>query len=172
MGGVSRRGLKAGLLFLILVNVLPAMLTAQAAAFNTFGSGCKGPAGTPKMTAVQNSLPLLGKQFQLSLKSLPDGLYNSVFGVAGLSKTKWKAAQLPMDLGVLGMPGCMMYVSPDHMEAIQKNNGGVATWTMSVPNVSSLVGSTVYLQAWAVDVGANPGAVVVTNAGEAKLGSK
>lgn len=173
MGGVPRRGLRASLLIVLVLNAVPAMLVAQtsSAGFSTFGSGCRGPAGTPTMAVVQNSLPIVGRQFQVSITSLPAAVYNSVFGVVGASKTRWKATPLPLDLTPMGITGCSMYVSPDYMEEIQ-NLGGTATWTMKVPNVSSLVGSTVFIQAWVIDGNANPGAVLVTNAGEAKLGTQ
>lgn len=171
MGGVFRRGLRASLLLVLVVNALPGMLAAQAAAFNPFGSGCRGPAGTPQMAVVQNSLPVIGKQFQLSVTGLPNAVYNTVFGVVGLSKTQWKATKLPLDLTSMGITGCSMYVSPDYMEEIPKV-GSTATWTMRVPNQAGIVGRTVYLQTWVIDGHANPGAVLVSNAGEAKLGSR
>lgn len=172
MGGVSRRGLRASLSFVAVTLGLSAMLEAQTTAtFVTLGTGCRGPAGTPKMAAVQNSRPLVGKRFQVSLTSLPSAVYNSAFGVVGMSKTRWKAISLPMDMTSMGITGCSMYVSPDHMEPVA-NAGGSATWNMDIPNIAGIVGSTVYIQAWVIDGHANPGAVLVTNGGEAKLGSR
>ena len=178
MGGVSWRGLRASLfslgvpVVLVVTLGLPAMLAAQTTAtFTTLGTGCRGPSGTPKMVAVKNSTPIIGKQFQVSLTSLPNAVYNSAIGVVGISKTRWNGKPLPMDLTPMGITGCNMYVSPDHMEPVL-NVGGSATWTMKVPNVAGIVGSMVYLQAWVIDGHANPGAVLVTNAGEAKLGSR
>lgn len=171
MGGVSRRGLRASLCLVVCLNGLPGMLVAQAASFTAFGSGCQGPAGTPQMAVVQNSRPVIGTEFQLSITLLPNAVYNCVFGVVGVSKTQWQATRLPLDLTPMGITGCSMYVSPDHMEEIRKL-GGSATWSMRVPNRASLVGVTVYLQTWVIDAGANPGAVVVSNAGEAKVGSR
>jgi hypothetical protein len=150
---------------------LPAMLAAQTATFTTFGTGCRGPAGTPKMAAVTNSRPIIGKRFQVLLTSLPGAVYNTAIGVVGISRTRWKAASLPMDLTHMGITSCNMYVSPEHMEPVL-NRGGTATWNMDIPNNASIVGSTAYLQAWVIDGHANPGAVLVTNAGEAKLGSR
>jgi hypothetical protein len=172
MGGVSRRGLRAGLLLVLCLNTVPAVLEAQTSAgVSLFGTGCRGPAGTPTMTVVRNSLPIIGREFQLSLTALPGAVYNTVFGVVGRSKTRWNGIPLPLDLTFMGITGCSMFVSPDHMEEI-RNVGGSATWSMKVPNVSSIVGSTVYLQAWVIDGNANPGAVLVTNAGEAKVGTQ
>ena len=45
-----------------------------------------------------------------------------------------------------------------------------ATWDLPIPYIGSLVGQSLYQQAFVIDPGANPLGAVVSNAGTARIG--
>lgn len=89
------------------VSVLP-----PGASFMSFGTGCPGPSGAvPMLEGVAGSEPRLGQTALLRVSNLPQVVTLPVF-VIGLSNT-WDpdGYALPVDLGVLGWPGCPQLVA-------------------------------------------------------------
>jgi hypothetical protein len=132
-----------------------------------FGAGCSGTAGTPRLAASGTSLPIVGTQFALELTNVP------VFGFAviavGFSATQWGSQSLPMDLALLGMPNCTLYVRPDFL-FYAPIGFGHAHFVSPVANSASLVGMEFWNQALVLDQPANPAGAVVANAGAGVIG--
>ena len=142
-------------------------LRASAATYGTFGTGCPGSVGTPSLAPSAGRLPWLGEGFALRISRLPAGKPTYVY--LGLSRTVWRSFRLPLDLRVIGMPNCLLYVSPDLTYPVT-NTAGTALWNVRFPNDPGLVGVTFFNQAWVVDAAANPFGVSVSNAGEGRIG--
>jgi hypothetical protein len=138
---------------------------ASPATFTAFGAGCAGWAGMPWLTAG-NSRPVLGQTLQVSLYNLPPD-HATLVGL-GWSNTSFQAAPLPLDLGVLGAPGCALHISPDLTWPVF-NWAGYANWALPIPVQPSLVGMTFFQQAAAVDH-SNAFGLVFTNAAAARIG--
>ncbi len=130
-----------------------------------FGQGCGGSFGTATMAPAAGSLPTLGSTFQTVVSNLPLPPAGLSVGVMGFSKTTWGGIPLPLDLGVLGMPGCTAWAAPEGL-AVLPRVGTTATFTLPLPNGTGLIGQDFYLQTLVLDIGWNPFGGVVTNAVE------
>ncbi|MCB9878025.1 MAG: hypothetical protein H6835_10530 [Planctomycetes bacterium] len=123
----------------------PNTLTDQTWEFGaaTYGSGCPGSNGTPTLSpggALQ-----LGQSFTLDIGNLEPN-FNLAVVVLGLQR-------LPgLDLGFLGMSGCVGIASPDLFSTVT-GAAGQASWTW--PSVGGQVGVSIYCQALCLDPVAN-----------------
>ena len=89
--------------------------------------------------------------------------------LVGSSRTTWGGVPLPLDLGLLGMNGCSLLISPDAAFPLV-NQGGRASWSTQLPAAPRLIGSSFFVQGMVVDPGANPFGATTTNAAEAVIG--
>jgi hypothetical protein len=136
------------------------------ASYVTFGSGCAGSAGTPALVA---SRPWSGETFTLDVTDLPATTVSLV--LLGVSKTSWGPLPLPLPLDLVGMPGCVLFVSND-LAFVVPSAGGRATWSVPGPGGRDLIGGRFYNQAFVFDPVANPLGATSSNAGEGKFGAK
>ncbi|MGE3175476.1 MAG: sorbosone dehydrogenase family protein [Planctomycetota bacterium] len=136
--------------------------------FTTFGDGCVGTAGVPALAA--NGAPRLATPgFQVLLANvLPSTL---VALQLGLSNTAWALGPLPQDLGVVGMPGCLLRTSGDLTLALFHGAGSTATIPLGIPNDASMLGIPVHMQGFAVDFAANPFGGVVSGGATLRVGT-
>ena len=74
---------------------------------------------------------------------------------------------LPIDLQVLGMPGCWLY---HDLFANQILGSGATTHALTLPNLPSMVGTNAFLQAWVHAPGINVGNHLTSNALELTFG--
>ncbi|HLQ38194.1 MAG TPA: hypothetical protein VK348_10350 [Planctomycetota bacterium] len=78
----------------------------------------------------------------------------------------------PLTLAGFGMPGCDLLQSAEAAaQPVSSTGPGAATLSLPLPNIGALVGLQVYLQAWALAPGANPGNTVVSNGLDWFIGS-
>ena len=137
------------------------------ASFTTFGTGCASTTVLPTISST--TTPKLGQTFPLVIAGfLPKPQFGQL--ILGMSNTQWGFITLPFALDILGMSGCNLLVSPDVAGLIATNAQGVSTITLLVPSDPTLLGSTVYGQAWAPDPKANPLGVAMTNGFKAVVG--
>lgn len=119
----------------------------------TFGSACPTASGSLPRIGSTGS-PNIGTALDLNLSQVPPALPALLF--LGISNTTWSGVPLPLDLGLVGMPGCDLLVSVEaSIAAITTAVGpgqGAASATLSIPNNGALVGLSLYAQ-WFV---ANP----------------
>jgi len=139
--------------------------------YATFGAGCPGTAGVPRLSAAPEQLPWVGETFTTELSSLPSNPLFVPLGVVGTSKTKWRAFNLPLSLDFIGMPGCTLHVSIDAAVALG-NSGGRAVWPLPIPLEWTLAGHSFYQQALVLDRNANALGLTVSNAGQATIGAR
>jgi hypothetical protein len=141
-----------------------------SSAIQVFGQGCPGPAGTPQLTALPGSLPIIGQTLQIQLSPLPASIFAIPFGAVGFSDQTYAGAALPASLASIGAPGCTLYVSIDQ-EFILSNLSGTATWNIPVPFDLNLLGLDAYLQGAVLVPGFNAANFVVANAAHVVVGS-
>ena len=134
-------------------------ISTTPAEYGPIGIGCSGPAGVPTLSST--SVPWIGDQFAVMVGPLPSNPVAAV--VYGLT-----LLQTPIDLFVIGAPGCMVYESVDVTIPLPAT-GQLA---IQIPNVPSLVGGAFYNQAAAVSPGANLLGLITSNAAAARLGAK
>jgi hypothetical protein len=127
--------------------------------------------GVPALTALAGSTPRIGQQFQLRLTAIPDGPANRVFGLLGTTATAWNGAPLPLALGPLGAPGCSLFVAPEVdvplVPALQ-----AANWQMRIPAAVGLIGVHLFVQGAVLVPGFNAAGIVLTNAGDCRIGTQ
>lgn len=131
-----------------------------------YGVGCPGAAGTPFLQGVPGSPAVLGGTLHANVINLPSGV---AWMIAGLSRTQSGPFVLPLDLTQIGMPGCSLQAELLTLNAMTVA-GSNGMWTLAIPPLPSLAGTSVYHQALAVDLGGNALGLVVSNAAEARLG--
>lgn len=147
---------------LLLVKVAP------NAGVRAFGVRC----GVPGLSLLGNAgaLPKVGGNFASTIRNLPTG--TPALMLIGLSDEFLGGSPLPLALDNLGLPGCKLY----HDAAV--SNGApcastgptTAEFGFPVPASQVLVGAKLFLQSLAVDLSANPGGYVGSNALEVKFG--
>jgi hypothetical protein len=131
-------------------------LTGNASWF-AFGSGCKGSAGVPALTAAASQRPVYGRPFTTLLTGMKSTVAQCM-GILGFHRTQ-------IDLTPFKAPGCTLYTSLDALVLLTASSGK-ASWTVAVPPDSCLFGFRFYQQAIVFEAGANFHNAILTNAGE------
>lgn len=124
------------------------------------GAGCPSSLGTPVCQEIV-SPALLGQNASGLFDNLPSP--GAVVHVLGLSDRVSSVGPLPLDLGLLGAPGCPLRVSPDATNFLF-GAGATATWNLNLPNSPALLGLTFLSQGLVLDPAANPAGLVTSDA--------
>jgi hypothetical protein len=149
--------LPAGLRYLALSAGDGTFPAIYEAGYSSSGTGCAGSLGVPRLVPVRDAR--LGDVMQVNVVALPQDL---AFVASGLSDATSVFGPLPVDLTALGMPGCSLRVSPDVITLVSGADH-VATFTMPIPNVASLLGLRFFQQALVPDPASNPFGAVLSN---------
>lgn len=140
---------------------------SPTATFVPFGSGCAGTLGQSLLSAATGSRPALGSTFTVEASNLPFGL--AVLDI-GLSSTMTGGGiPLPLDLSFLGMAGCSLFVDP-LATFVMSGAGSTASWSWALPSSQNLFGVAFFMQAFPLDLAANPFGFTASNAGMGTLG--
>lgn len=141
--------------------------TRAVASYTSFGTGCKGTAGTPQLTAV--GLPWAGELLTLRLTNIPKTGF-ALF-LTGFSNTRFGSITLPADLSSKGLTGCFLRVDPQYILTIATANG-LGTFVLPIPAGPAVTGLKFYNQFAVVDALANTGMATTTNGGAGVIGVK
>jgi hypothetical protein len=136
-----------------------------------YGSGCAGTAGTPVLDAQPGSRPVLGESFVVDLTGLPFSPASVPFALTGFSKTLWAGGALPVDLTILGMPGCRLLTSSEDTVTLA-NRFGSASVSLAIPSSPAVLGISLYMQGAVFDRFANPQGIVMSNGLEFRIGDR
>jgi hypothetical protein len=132
-----------------------------AARLEPFGSACPGSGGRPVLHGERPFRVGTSRTVSLSQVLAP----TAFVGVLGADQGQFAGLALPLDLGPLGMPQCVLHTP------IAATLGVVGMdWTIVVPAAPQLVGAAVRLQAFVVDALANPAALVSSNGLRVRIG--
>lgn len=126
-----------------------------------YGQGCNGVAGTPALNAASG--PTLGDPFPLQLSNMDPAGGFYIMGMGSSTATDPQLGTLPVDLAVVGAPGCQILGSVE-VTLFGFHTNGSAQFDLTVPNNQGLLGRIVVNQAFCSDAG-NPLGLVATNAG-------
>ncbi len=131
------------------------------------GTGCGTPAVT--LASAAGSLPALGQAFRSTIGNVPAGAV--AFQSYGFSDTVFAGLSLPLDLGFAGLPGCVLYhdLAATFLPCLDNGNGTAAS-VLPVPNLPTLVGAKVYLQAYLLGAPGNATGLLTSNALSLVLG--
>jgi hypothetical protein len=134
--------------------------TSSPAQFTPYGQGCPGSAGTPVLANAPYSLPWLGDTLTTRVTSVPSTA--PVVFLTGASSTP------ATHLASYGMPGCFQFVDVA-VAAFTIANGGLASWSIAVPNAAAIAGTSLFQQALVLDT-VNAFGGVVSNAADLRTG--
>lgn len=150
-----------------------AALSPQAE-FHGFGAGCAGvgrPAPFLGAETSINAVPVLGGSFTLRVDGVPPT--QRAWLALGISDANWSGTGLPFPLGMLGMPGCELLVSPDILEPIGAAGASGRVWsTLVIPGGVEFLGARFFVQSLVLAPGANPAGVLWTNGGRGVIGAR
>ena len=138
--------------------------------FEPLGGGCAGTAGPPLLGPLGKSKPWIGEVFELDLRPIPASALATPFVLIGASNEQWSGVPLPLELGLIGLPGCWLQVSID-VSLPLPNYGGWTTLPLAIPYDYRLLGVPFFVQGLVIDPGGIPPAIV-SNAGLCLLGAK
>ena len=138
---------------------IQALLGTNPGKIATFGAGCKGSRGVPALALT--GTPQIGKSITYLASNVPFSAFGLM--VFGVSNTKQGATTLPFELTSLGMKGCFQLVSMDAFLPNPSQASGIASLVGTIPNLTNLIGTTLYTEYAVADKGANAGNTTVTN---------
>lgn len=138
------------------------------ATYAPFGVGCPGTNGVPVLRA--DAGPRLGRVFAPTIQNLVPQAPIAIV-VTGFSRTDWLGQPLPLDAGLLGIPGCSLFVAADQIDVIGAG-GGTGAMALFIPTDPYFLGVNFYQQGFSFEVpGFNPFGGVLSNAARAVIGS-
>jgi hypothetical protein len=144
-----------------------AAVPSISASATAYGAGC----GSPALGFVPdtNGRPLLGQTGSATIVNAP----TPVAAVAmGWSNQFYGSFALPVTLAGIGMPGCDLQQSADMLGlGTSPLTPSTLSFSLTIPNVPSLLGSHVYAQAYGFAPGANPLQIIISNGIDWLLGN-
>lgn len=127
---------------------------------------CSNQTIVPTLSAT--GVPEIGTSFDINLdQALPSASAALFFGA---SKTVWNGSPLPIDLGPIGGPGCLIHASGEIIVPVAVDSGGSASLTLALPNVGALVSAQFHNQFYVSDPLANQLGSAWSNGGTATVG--
>ena len=138
------------------------------ATWHPFGNACSGTAGPPRLALAGSSRPVLGSIVTLELAGVASAV--STWVALGLSDQTAGGVPLPIALSGIGMTGCVLFASVDATVQVPIS-AGVAVLPLQVPIDPALYGAMVFATGIAVEPGANPLGVLLSNACALTIGA-
>ena len=137
-----------------------------------YGAACVGSAGPLELHPVANTQAALGTTLQMRMTGLALP-FSAGVGFVGLSDQQANGIPLPVDLGLVGIPGCNAYNSADIQFPLGVPSGSplVTNWGLVIPNDGVFLGLEVYLQALALEGFGFSRFATVTNGVAARIGN-
>lgn len=134
------------------------------AQLSTYGVGCPGSAGVPNHTTTGSGE--IGAAFQFACANLPGSTVALL--ALGFSDQSWNGVPLPLDLAVVGAPGCLLRQDGAITEAIVAS--GSTQRSITLPNTPSIIGANLYSQFLVADAPANALGWTISNARKLVVG--
>lgn len=123
-----------------------------------------GPEALPLSWTAANR-PVLGTTQTIDLGNL----VNPASSI-GLAIIGWSGYTTPLDLAVIGAPGCKLHAATDALEVF--SIGGLTpTWSLPIPSTQSLVGFELFTQGALFTPGVNALGLLTANAVKLTIGS-
>jgi hypothetical protein len=128
-GGATGSGTQFGTTF--------SMQPTTPATVASFGAGCNTVSGPVQLDPV--SMPYVGTDFIQRLSSPNPANVVGVLAI-GVSNTLWNGVPLPLNLAVIGAPGCQALVSLDVLATVLLLDNGAGVYVWPLPNTPSIAG--------------------------------
>lgn len=128
------------------------------AGYGFFGPGCAGSLGVSRLTP--SAMPAVGTTLNVGINNLP---LSAGIMLTGFSNTVSAFGPLPVDAASFGAPGCSLRSSTE-ISSFVLGVGNTATWSLTIPSGTGLIGLLLFNQAAVIDPGFNPAGVVLSDA--------
>ena len=138
--------------------------TAVIPTYSKFGNGCAGPIGTP---TNQSTGARIGQNFVVDVGNCPTPEL-ALFYI-GVSNTTSSLGALPIDLGLLGAPGCFARISPD-ISQFGFGATGLVSFSTAIPNDPYFLSVSIYTQAFPFSA-SNAFGLIASDAAQAVIGN-
>ncbi len=124
-----------------------------------------GLGGRPlSLMAQPGTLPVIGQTFGIETHEIPSGATFGAFNLAFLP--------LEVSLAPIGAPGCFNLTFSDLQLPLTLNGTAPALSTVSIPNIPSIAGGTLFTQALVAVPGINRLGVISSDRGEILIGRR
>jgi hypothetical protein len=138
---------------------------AFPAFYTTSGAGCANSLGISHL--LNAALPRIGQTMIVNVTNVPQQLGLMITGTSNTTST---LGPLPVDLTVIGMPGCSLRTSLDLTDTLF-TFGQVASWSLGIPNQTTLLGAQFYQQAFVFDLPFNAFGGTMSDAAHWQIGN-
>jgi formylglycine-generating enzyme required for sulfatase activity len=137
-----------------------------------YGAPCVGSAGPLELRLVANAQASLGTTLQVQMTGLALPFSVGV-GFVGLSDQLVGDIPLPVDLALVGIPGCNAYNSADIQFPLGVPSGSplVTQWGLAIPDNICFLGLDIHIQALALEGFGFSRFATVTNGIAARIGN-
>ena len=149
----------------------PGTLTDETWVYRSATTGLFSVLGAPcgaSSVSLSATTPTIGQTFQLTVGNLGAAPFALV--VHGLSTTLWNGVPLPVDLGLLGLPGCTLRTSVDLLQVAGATAGSAAV-SLAIPLQPNLLDFRLHCQAVAVDLSLPQFALAMSPLGRMVIGN-
>lgn len=140
---------------------------APLATWAKLGRGCT-QGSSPTLDAAAGSTPSLGGTFVVQITDLPPQP-GALFLTYGFGFSTYQGRALPVDLGFLGQPDCLLWIEPAGLGAFVAHSGGSASLGIQLPANGALAGTRFTMQGLTFDMASPTGLGAPTNAGVATV---
>lgn len=106
-----------------------------------YGTGCLG-----NVISKLNRPAIGSTDYEVHLEGAEPT--ESAFLSLGVSRSRWGFTTLPLDMTLLGAPGCYVLASREATVPTTTDSNGAALLRLPIPNIASIVNRTIYAQ-WA-----------------------
>jgi formylglycine-generating enzyme required for sulfatase activity len=137
-----------------------------------YGAACVGSGGPLELRLNAGTQAAIGTTLGMKMTGMLSPFAAGV-GFYGLSRTSVSGIPLPVDLGLVGIPGCNAYNSADNSMPLGLPSGTPLStaWNLAIPNDSYFLGIDVYLQGLALEGFGYPRFATVTNGVGMRIGN-
>ncbi len=137
-----------------------------------YGSACIGSGGPLELRLVPGTQAAIGTTLAMRMTGMTLS-FAVGFGFAGFSRTSVGGIPLPVDLAVVGIPGCNAYNSADINFSLGLPSGTpfATAWNVAIPNDGYFLGLDLYFQAIALEGFGFSRFATATNGIETRLGN-
>lgn len=132
-----------------------------------FGAPGCGPNGGLRVASLSGSV-LWGRAWVVQVLNAVPQAQTALF-LGTLEGGSWNGWTLPIDLGVVGAPGCSLSTDPVYLLSRAADALGRAEYQIGIPSIPSLQGGWLRFQGVAQDAGANALGWVASDAGKVQI---
>ena len=141
--------------------------TTIPATSSVYGTACGGSQG--QLQAIALGTPLPGQSIGIRVYNLPPQSVGLT--CIGLSRTQSAFGALPLDLGVIGVPGCWLLQSLESTTAFATGSSQYLNLTVNLPNWPALAGIQLFFQAVMLDA-SHAGGLTTSNGAAFTIGNQ